>query len=199
MPKIDPEYFYLAALQKHGINAKALCWNSKEHQQIRFEVIRQALPTNLSNLSIADAGCGFGDFYLFLQERGEEPKAYIGIESLERFVHIAQEKTKRNILYLDVLTEALPKADYYICSGTLNTLTSFECFLFVKKCLDASNYGVVFNFLYGNKESDIYNYIDDENIDGMLREFHAEIFFDRSGYIKNDRTLGIRKCAPSLE
>ncbi len=199
MPKIDPEYFYLAALQKYGIDAKALCWNSKEHQYTRFEVIRQALPKELSNITIADAGCGFGDFWLFLKERGEQPKAYIGIESLERFVHIAREKTKQQILYLDILTDTLPNADYYICSGTLNTLTPFESFLFVKKCLDASKEGMVFNFLYGNKESDIYNYLNDAKIEEMLHEFHAEIFFDKTGYIKNDRTIGMRKCAPSLE
>ncbi len=199
MPKIDPKYFYLAALQKYGVSAKALCWNSKEHQQIRFEVIRQALPNDLGNITIADAGCGFGDFWLFLQKRGEKPKHYIGIESLERFVHIAKKKSKQDIRYLDVLTDALPKADYYICSGTLNTLTLFESFLFVKKCLDASRNGVVFNFLYGNKESDIYNYIDDVKIEAMLRDFHAEIFFEQSGYLENDKTIGVRKCAPSLE
>ena len=199
MPKIDPEYFYLAALQKYGIDAKALCWNSKEHQQIRFEIIRRALPKEIGSLTIADAGCGFGDFWLFLKERGEQPKEYIGIESLERFVHIAREKTHQQILYLDVLTDTLPKADYYICSGTLNTLTSFESFLFLKKCLDASKEGVIFNFLYGSKQSEIYNYIDDAKIAQMLESFHAEIFFEAEGYLKNDKTIGLKKCVQSLE
>ncbi|SFV51150.1 hypothetical protein MNB_SM-7-137 [hydrothermal vent metagenome] len=199
MPKIDPKYFYLSALQKYGISAKALCWNSKEHQYTRFEVIRQALPKDLGGITIVDAGCGFGDFWLFLQERGEKLSGYIGIESLEPFVHIAKERTKQQILHLDVLTDSLPQANYYITSGTLNTLTSFESFLFLKKCLDASKEGVIFNFLYGEKESELYNYIDDAKIAQMLESFQAEIFFDKVGYIKNDRTLGVRKCAPSLE
>ncbi len=199
MPKIDPQYFYLAALKKYGIDAKALCWNTKEHQYTRFEVLRRALPKDIKNLVIADAGCGLGDFLIFLQERGKTPLRYIGIESLEPFVRIAKERTKQEILYLDILTDTLPHADFYVCSGTLNTLTSFESFLFVKKCLDASKEGVIFNFLYGDKESEIYNYIDDAQIEEMLETFHAEIFFEASGYIENDKTIGLRKCAPSLE
>ena len=199
MPKIDPQYFYLAALKKYGIDAKALCWNTKEHQYIRFEVLHRALPKDIKNLVIADAGCGLGDFWIFLQERGETPLRYIGIESLEPFVRIAKERTKQEILYLDILTDTLPHTDFYVCSGTLNTLTSFESFLFVKKCLDASKEGVIFNFLYGDKESEIYNYIDDAQIEKMLESFHAEIFFEASGYIDNDKTIGLKKCAPSLE
>ena len=199
MPKIDPQYFYLAALKKYGIDAKALCWNTKEHQYTRFEVLRRALPKDIKNLVIADAGCGLGDFWIFLQERGETPLHYIGIESLEPFAQIAKKRTKQEILYLDILTDTLPDADFYVCSGTLNTLTSFESFLFVKKCLDASKEGVIFNFLYGSKESEIYNYIDDAQIEEMLETFHAEIFFEASGYIENDKTIGLRKCAPSLE
>ena len=199
MPKIDPQYFYLAALKKYGIDAKALCWNTKEHQYTRFEVLRRALPKDIKNLVVADAGCGLGDFWIFLQEREETPLRYIGIESLEPFAQIAKKRTKQEILYLDILTDTLPDADFYVCSGTLNTLTSFESFLFVKKCLDASKEGVIFNFLYGDKESEIYNYIDDAQIEEMLETFHAEIFFEASGYIENDKTIGLRKCAPSLE
>ena len=162
-------------------------------------MIRQALPSDLESVTIVDAGCGFADFGLFLQERGESPAEYTGVESLKEFADIAKKRSASKILHLDVLSDALPHADYYVCSGALNTLSTFETFLFLKKCFDVAEKGVVFNFLYGNRPSDIYNYIDDATMEEMVESFHAEIFFEVRDYIPDDKTVGIRKCVQSSE
>ena len=66
MPLIDNETFYSSAIEKHGVTAKGLNWASKENQLIRFNKILELLPKDLSELTLIDAGCGFGDFYNFL-------------------------------------------------------------------------------------------------------------------------------------
>ena len=199
MPKIPHEYFYKAAFEKYGVDPKALCWNDASSQRLRFEILLEALPKPLDSYSIVDAGCGLGDFYLFLQEKGVLPKRYIGIDSFEAFAAVAKRRTKQKIVCADVLHVALPKADYYVCSGALNTLSIFESLLFIKRCLDASSQGFIFNFLYGKKKSETYNYFDDALIETMLESFDAELFFSKKGYMQNDMTIGVRKrCAQSL-
>ena len=199
MPRIDQANFYLKALSRYGIGPKALHWLSKERQYRRFEVLLEALPKDLSFATIVDAGCGFGDLYLFLQERGIRVGRYIGIEQLERFVDIARSKTGCEIYPLDILRDPLPKAHYYLCSGALNTLTPFESHLFIKRMLDSATKGVAFNLLYAKKQSDIYNYFDDDRLEAMLDALGACIYFKRAGYIPNDLTLGVHRCAASLE
>ena len=199
MPRIAHEYFYKAAFEKYGENPKALCWRDAASQHLRFEVIYEALPKPLSGYSIGDAGCGLGDFYLFLKTENDLPRHYIGIDLLEEFVTAARKRTKQRILRKDILYETLPSADFYVCSGALNTLTPFESLLFVKQCLDASRQGFVFNFLYGKQESETYNYFDETTITALLEAFDAEIFFSKKGYMQNDMTIGVRKrCAQSL-
>ena len=197
MPKIRHDLFYLSSLEKHGTTPKGLGWNSYKNQQIRFEKLLDALPSNLHNTTVVDAGCGFGDLFLYLKKHNRIPKNYIGIESLERFASIAEKRTKRTIVHADILRDPLPKANYYLISGALNTLTKFETLLFLRRCLEHANKGVVFNCLYGDKESDVYNYIDKNNLLSMIKKLNAKLFYHTSGYIENDITVGI--CAQSLE
>ena len=62
---IDNKKFYSRSLKRYGKSVKALHWNSKESQQIRFEQIILLLPECMQNYKIIDAGCGFADFIPF--------------------------------------------------------------------------------------------------------------------------------------
>ena len=68
MPRIDNASFYENAIKRYGCTAKGLNWNSKMSQQVRFEVLHELLGDDIVTSKLIDAGCGFGDFYLFLQE-----------------------------------------------------------------------------------------------------------------------------------
>ncbi len=197
MPKVDNAQLYRAAYKKHGRSVQALCWLNERRQRLRFEKILQALPKSIQNLGIVDVGCGFGDLYLYMKEHKRPPKHYIGIEVLDEFVAIARERTDQKILRCDVLCDPLPEADYYVCSGTLNTFTRFETHLALKRMLQHARFGVVCNLLCGDKESEVYNYIPKKELYEMIETLGAQLFYESSGYIEHDITVGL--CAQSSE
>ena len=193
MPKIDTRQFYYSALKRYGTTPQALHWIDHNRQTIRFRQILHALPKDLASTTLVDAGCGFGDFYLFLQKNDKQPSKYVGIDILEKFTRIAKKRTNTTVICADILRDPLIRADWYICSGTLNTLTYFETHLFLQRCIEYASCGVVFNFLCADKESDVYNYITEKAMLQLLRHYKTEIFFISKGYLPNDMTIAIRK------
>jgi SAM-dependent methyltransferase len=189
MPRIDSEKFYISALQKHGISSRGLNWFSDAHQSLRFAKLLDLLPENMEDNIVADAGCGFGDFYLYLQSNGIVPKEYIGIDSLSEMCAIAKTKTDSTILNLDITKEVLPVADYYICSGALNVLTEFETHLFIQNCYKASKKAFVFNALFGDYTSETYNYLTKEKINKIAKNLHIKEVTFLEGYMDNDITV----------
>ena len=193
MPRIESEKFYKAALHQYGTTAYGLHWASEAHQSIRFKKILALLEEDLQEATLADAGCGFGDFYLFLQRNSLHVKQYIGIDSLVEMCAIAKEKTACEILHADIIKDQLPLADYYICSGALNILTPFETELFIRNCFSSCKKGFIFNALHGDKKSDIYNYITMETIQSLAKRLHVKSISFEEGYIEHDITVGFFK------
>ncbi|QOP42586.1 class I SAM-dependent methyltransferase [Sulfurimonas sediminis] len=193
MPRIDSEKFYKAALKKHGVSSCGLHWSSDAHQSIRFDKIAAMLDDDLTQSAIVDAGCGFGDFYRFLQNNALHVNRYIGIDSLQEMCDIAREKTACEIIRADITKARLPVADYYICSGALNILTPFETELFIRNCFASCTKGFVFNALHGDKKSDTYNYITIETIESLAKRLHAKRIKFEEGYIEHDITVGFFK------
>ena len=84
------------AIEYFGYQPKALFWQNREVQQVRFEVLSQIIH-QLSHLpaklSILDIGCGFGDLYPFLQQqtkKGTWPAfEYFGIDVAPAMVESA--------------------------------------------------------------------------------------------------------------
>ncbi len=193
MPKIDNEKFYTSAIQKHGISAKGVNWNSKESQQIRFDMILEMLPKSLEKVSVIDAGCGFGDFYLYANKKNRVVKKYIGIDSLVDMYSIASEKTGCEIIIADICKDELPEASYYICSGAMNVLNSFETHLFIRKCFMASKDGFIFNILHGERKSETYNYLTTQQIKDMASKLEVNHLSIKDGYLEDDITVGFFK------
>ena len=193
MPRIDSEKFYKAALKQYGATAYGLHWASDAHQSIRFDKIVTLLHKPLDSATIADAGCGFGDFYLFLQDNSLHVNKYIGIDSLQEMCEIAKKRTACEILHADITKAQLPLADYYVCSGALNILTPFETELFIRNCFESSKKGFVFNALYGDKKSDTYNYINMQTIQSLATRLHVKSIRFEEGYIEHDITVGFYK------
>jgi SAM-dependent methyltransferase len=189
MPRVDTIKFYSHALQKYGISAKGLCWLNQERQLKRFEVIHRFLPKKLGEFVVCDAGCGFGDFYLYLKERKSLPKEYIGIDIHPKIATIAQERTAQKIKILDVCYESLPVSDYIIASGSLNVLTTFEAVLFIQNCYMSAKKGFVFNILEGKKESQIYNYMTLKQVKSIAQKLHVGNVSIQKGYLQNDVTV----------
>ena len=188
MPRIDSEKFYLASIEKYGVNAKGVNWVSQETQELRFDIILDMLPKNINTL--VDAGCGFGDFYQYLQNKNIQYTKYTGIDSLHKMCTIASKNTKQEIILADITKDKLPFAEYYICSGAMNILNTFETHLFIKNCLQSSQKAFIFNILNGSKESDTFNYFSIEKIEKIAKDLNVNRIEIRDDYMQNDVTVG---------
>ncbi len=186
MPRVDNEAFYRGALAAHGETAEGVHWNSTETQEIRFRVLREFLPDDLSDLTLVDAGCGFGDFYCYLTREGEQPHQYIGLDVMQPMVETARERTGCEIWILDVLKDPLPEADYYLCSGAMNTLTREESAQFIRNCYEASTKGFAFNLLKGWNTSPIFNYYQPREIRRLAQELDVDDYRIVEGYLAGD-------------
>ncbi len=191
MPRIDSEKFYTSAIEMHGTTAKGVNWTSKETQEIRFDVILDMLPKKIN--SLADAGCGFGDFYIYSQKKKREPKKYIGIDSLIDMYSIASNNTAQEIIIADITKDKIPHAEYYICSGAMNVLDRFETYLFIRNCFLACGDGFIFNILHGEDKSETYNYICTCQIEQIAKELDVKRVEFRDGYMDGDITVGFFK------
>jgi len=191
MPRIDSKKFYTSTVEIHGISPQGLGWLCKESQEMRFDVILNMLPKSIDTL--ADAGCGFGDFFTYMDKNNRTPNRYIGIDSLSDMCSIASKNTAQKIVKADICKEEIPYADYYVCSGAMNILSTFETHLFIRNCFNSSKKGFVFNILHGSKQSDTYNYMTKRELNNIAKEIDVKKVKVQDGYMKNDITVGFFK------
>lgn len=196
MPRVDNEVFYSSALAAHGATAEGVHWNSVESQEVRFRVLRSLLPEQLSTVTLADAGCGFGDLFCYLDRNGDRPKQYVGLDVMEPMVETARTRTGCEIRVCNIIEDELPEADYYLCSGAMNTMTREETEQFIRKCYEASARGFVFNLLKGWDTSPIYNLYHPREIKQLGREIAVDLEI-REGYLSGDFTVALWKCPAS--
>ena len=162
-------------------------------QQIRFEMLCELLPDVLREQSIYDAGCGFGDFYLYLQNSANLPKKYIGIDSVDAMCTIAKERTSQEIMHADITNTQLPVSDFTLCSGAMNVLTPYETIQFIQNCYSASKKAFIFNVLCGEDNSQTYNYLSKAKIQEIAQTLGVKEVRLREDYLQNDITVGFFK------
>jgi hypothetical protein len=192
MPRVDTDSFYRYSLDHYGHSAKGVQWNSAASQRARFVALRRFLPDDLSSVTLVDAGCGLGDFHTFLVQGGEHPGGYLGLDVVEPMVEAARLRTEREILLLDVLEDALPSADYYVCSGAMNTLTREETRMFIERCFAASSRGFVFNLLLGRDARHSYNLCLPDEVRDWTSHLDAEMRI-ADDYLPEDFTVALMR------
>jgi SAM-dependent methyltransferase len=122
---VDPDWrqqiveTYERSLKRHGPTVRALRWVSEESQATRFSVLAEVGP--LAGASLLDIGCGLGDLYGFLRERGLECD-YTGYDITPGMLEAARSKYPGARFELrDILGEGLGGSfDYVVASGTFN-------------------------------------------------------------------------------
>ena len=192
MPKINNDTFYLNAFKKYKISPKGVNWKNKKSQEVRFEIILEFLKDKLSHKTkVIDAGCGFGDFYLFAKKRGFLFE-YVGYDILQKFVDITKDRTSCNAFKKDILSDELDMADYYIASGSLNILTKFETYLFIKRCFEYSKKGFIFNFLEGNELDKNFNILNKNEVISYAKELGAKASV-KDDYLSGDISLFLER------
>ncbi len=188
MARIDQKSFYLKSIQKYGKTARGVAWSDAHRQERRFSVLLGQVD-RISEAVIVDAGCGFGDLFLYMKRRGMLPKKYIGIDMIDSMVEEARAKCRAEILKRDMLKDPLPEADWYLASGSFNLLTRFETLLALRRFLEVSRCGVIFNLLKGREREGIFNYWMPEEIQRACRTFGRVTIYE--GYLEGDFTVKI--------
>ena len=109
---------YLELYKKFGVNSKALGWINGR-QSIRFETLSQI--GNLSDSSILDVGCGFGDLFGFLKYKKIKCQ-YLGLDINKKFLELAKIKyPDGNFELRDIQAKKISKKfDWIIATGLTN-------------------------------------------------------------------------------
>ncbi len=194
MARTNNTRFYNASIKKYKKTARGVHWASKSRQVVRFEIFKLLLGETIKTSRIVDAGCGFGDLYTYLEKERALPLEYIGLDSHQKMVNLALEQTKQKIIFSNILTDALPEADYYLCSGAMNILEPFETILFIKKMLRYAQKGVIFNILKGDNHEAIYNKYMPEDMKALLSFFEGSIEIIED-YLDGDFTVFLKKAS----
>jgi SAM-dependent methyltransferase len=112
---------YNERLEKYGISELALGWGEKGRAKLRYEILTSCWDFN--NTSILDFGCGFGDMYQYIFEKGIRDFKYTGIDINQMFIDIAIEKYGKNAEFLvkNLLEDEIKdKFDFVLSSGVFN-------------------------------------------------------------------------------
>jgi len=177
--------FYKKAVEEFGISAQGVHWNSKHTQYKRFEILTKFIKKDIINSSIVDVGCGFGEYYKYLELNNKLPKKYIGIDCEEQMITACKKRLPlQNFKIQNILVDALADADYYICSGALNILAIDEAYLFINNCFKASSKGFIFNFL----KSQSFNKLDTNEVINFCKTLTNNIK-TKDNYLNNDFTI----------
>jgi SAM-dependent methyltransferase len=125
MDEISKEYIisvFDRSLMMHGDRSDAVGWSSTG-QVLRYQAMLDVGDIRSSN--VLDFGCGKGDFYGFLKERGI-PVDYSGIDINEKLIRFANQKYPAiNFRVIDIEKESLDKDfDYIFLCGVFNLKVS---------------------------------------------------------------------------
>jgi ubiquinone/menaquinone biosynthesis C-methylase UbiE len=186
---------YNDAFMRNGYHTNALLWSSKEVQELRFE--------KLANIgiktgdSILDIGCGFGDFYAYLQKQGVETN-FTGIDLSENLLLEGRKQYPDVDLQQGDLFDLNPDKksfDYVTLSGTLNNKLDDEgeyAYQVIERMWKICRKGIAFNLLDARHEWtggrwDLQSFYPEE-IAKFMRQFsdNIEIVDD---YLENDFTV----------
>jgi len=110
--------FYLKGLKRSTNSVSTLWKGCRDSQRIRFEILTEI--GSLIQKDVLDVGCGFGDFYGYMCERGINLKRFLGIDLLHPMVKIAKETYLNHAEFevRDILENPLKdRFDYVFASG----------------------------------------------------------------------------------
>lgn len=183
-------------------NFDVLDWSCAESQQTRFAVLADNV--DLAGASLLDIGCGLGDLWAFLNERGIDVD-YTGVDILEKMVLAARDRhTDARFIRADVFG-ADPFGgrtfDVVFCSGAMNlNLGNNRRFLpvAVARMLELANRTAVVNLLHARAAASdrTYFYHDPGDVGQLLSHLPCEIRIIQD-YLPNDFTVICSKAVIS--
>ena len=83
--------FYTEKILTYGDSPKSLCQGKNNKADLRYASVAKHMQLNEKNISVLDVGCGFGDFFYYLQRHGWSG-TYLGIDITAEAIAIAKKK-----------------------------------------------------------------------------------------------------------
>lgn len=184
--------YYNNLFAKYGDDdPRALGWVSDKTQGARFKILSEV--GDLSNKSVLDIGCGFGDLHGYLSNLFKEIR-YLGIDINEKAISVARKKYQNTSFeVMDFNNYNGGEFDYTIASG----IFSFKAENFkemylseTKKMFDNSTMGTAFNML--NKkhhvDNDLFATFSPSEVYDFCASFTDKIVL-RQDYLEQDFTM----------
>jgi SAM-dependent methyltransferase len=191
--------FYNGALTRWGNDIHSLGWGTHESQNVRFSILSGL--GDMTDRSILDVGCGFGDFFGFLKQTDIKFNKYLGIDlNPEMVARSRQNYPDADFEVVDILEDDVDWSfDFVVASGifaleTPNWQETVEHIL-LKMC-NISVIGVGANFLssYTNGEKlPNSHFADPGSILTLISHKISNNIVLRHNYRPNDFTVYIYK------
>ncbi|MCK5294105.1 MAG: class I SAM-dependent methyltransferase [Arcobacteraceae bacterium] len=186
---MNNKQFYAKSIKEYGVSAAGVHWNNKYTQYRRFEILTKLIKKDIVNSTIIDAGCGFAEYYRYLDVNHKIPIKYIGYDCEDEMLNVAKKRFRQLEFYnKNILVDTLDEVDYYICSGAMNIMPKDDVFLFIKRCFTYSKKGFIFNIL----KSMSFNEIDIDEVLDYCKSLASNIK-TKDNYLDNDFTIFMLK------
>jgi len=186
--------FYRSAYNEHGVDAKSLHWISRYNQLRRFEILSNI--GDLADASVLDVGCGLGDLYGFLKERGIDVE-YSEIDIMPEFIEAAKLRFSEAAFIEGAISTIRGTFDYCLASGALTfKVKNNERFYFemIHQMYVRARRGVGFNMLdkATHADNEIYAAYSPTEVASYCESFcpHVQI---NIGYMPDDFTIYLYK------
>ena len=186
--------FFNKLVEKHGYSPKSLAYSGEKSQKIKFNIVTEVGIED--NCSVLDVGCGFGDYFNYLKQRGIKNVKYCGIDISNKIVDFAKEKNSlANVIQGNVLDLSDDeKYDYVISLGfnCVKTGTNWETLTQVlDKMWKLSKKGIAYNAVSTFSETSprkIYFVSPAKVIDYIMNNLTYKVVF-RHDYMPHDFTI----------
>ena len=186
--------FFNKLVEKHGYSPKSLAYSGEKSQKIKFNIVTEVGIED--NCSVLDVGCGFGDYFNYLKQRGIKNVKYCGIDISNKIVDFAKEKNSSvNVIQGNVLDLSDDeKYDYVISLGfnCVKTGSNWETLTQVlDKMWKLSKKGIAYNAVSTFSEDSprkIYFVSPAKVIDYIMNNLTYKVVF-RHDYMPHDFTI----------
>jgi SAM-dependent methyltransferase len=141
---------YNARLRVHGDDIRTLASGTEERRRLRFDILTGIGVA--SGMSVVDIGCGFGDYFGYLRDRGIAVD-YLGLDINADLIEVARAKYPGAAFRVaDVQRDPLPACDVVVSTSAFNLpLEHQDNYEFAADILrvayGAARHGVAIDFL----------------------------------------------------
>lgn len=200
--KADIIRLYEDRLEKYGVSVKTMGWRNTTQQKLRFKILSEI--GDLNGKHILDVGCGFGDFYDYLDQSGLYT-LYHGIDISPKIIDSARNRRKGLLVEVrDILTDELnERFDYVFESGILNKRIS-DNYAYAQDIITnmyrVCNEGIAFNMMtdYVDFQEDYLFYYSPEKIFSFCKGLSKFVVL-RHDYPLYEFTVYMYKTNPAIK